>query len=427
MSEVNRVGEGMRRNLARLASGAVFSQALLLASTPLLTRLYDPDAFGMMAVFSAAYALSIPITTLKYDAAIILPKSAQSAISITAMVVFIASTFALLAGGILWVGTQLAMPHAQDLHLWLPLALWLGAMYTLTQQWSARHGNYSTYARSQIIGAILNVGTSLAFGIWGGGRPEYLIMGFVSGMAGSLAYMCWSRRDSLSLIFGQSLGGVFKRLKVYRQFPGLVLPTTFLIIIGQSSIPLVLTAFYAMDQVGQFAVANRLLLVPAGMIGGAIIEAFRSEFVRRQRNRQEVLTMFKNTLRSLSFIALPLFVVLAIIAPALFSLVFGAGYEESGYVARAVALGVAAQFIGNPFANVFVALRRTALGFRVQIGTTVIPLLLLCVAAAAGFSLTAALTLYAVVSALSIGMMLLIAYKLCVMSDTENKARVRSD
>jgi O-antigen/teichoic acid export membrane protein len=410
---------GMRRNLSRLASGAILSQALMVGSTPLLTRIYAPDAFGVMAVFSSVYAIAIPLATLKYDASLILPKSDRSAIGTTRLTALIASLLTGMAGTVAAIGDALAWFSLPGGPLWLPLALWLGAMYTLTQQWSARRNNYRDYARSQVVGAILNLGTSLALGMTLGGRPEHLIAGFTVGMAGSVLAMCWHRRGRYLALLPARPMTLLRRARVYRQFPLLVLPTSLIVTAGQSSIPLILSAFYPINDVGQFAVANRVLLVPAALIGGALTEAFRAEFVRRQRDRLEASALFTSTLRMLALIALPLFGVIALTAPYLFSLVFGAAYEASGHVALALVLGVATQFIGNPFASIFIALRRTALGLRVQILTTAMPLAVLLIGSAAQLPLNTALGMYAGATAVSIGLMLVVVHRLCQASQSE--------
>ena len=41
------------RRLAMLSSGTLLGQLILLASAPLLTRRYSPEAFGALAVFTA--------------------------------------------------------------------------------------------------------------------------------------------------------------------------------------------------------------------------------------------------------------------------------------------------------------------------------------------------------------------------------------
>jgi O-antigen/teichoic acid export membrane protein len=424
MSKTHQPLAGMRRNISRLASGAVVSQILMVASTPLLTRIFNPEAFGVMAAFTAAYAIAIPISTLKYDAAVILPKATSSAVSLTVLVVFIATTIVLLVSGLLGVANWLSLlPDLHVVNLWLPLALWLGVLYTLTQQWSARHSDYKHFARSQVIGTVLNIGTSLSLGLLFGGQPHHLVLGFVCGMLGSLGYMILSRSKKIRVKLRVNVTRLLQRAKVYRQFPVLVLPSTLLMTIGQNSTPLVLSTYYAIGDVGQFAIANRLLLVPVALIGGALAESFRSEFVRRQRDRLDATSLFNKTLKTLAILALPMFSLLFVAAPWLFAIIFGSDYEEAGHVSRALVIAVAAQFMAIPFACVFVALRQTAIGLRVHIVATVVPLVLLWGAAEIQLSMVNALGVYSAATAICMAMLLIIAQRLCHASDGLNKMK----
>ncbi len=409
---------GMRRNVMRLASGAVVSQILMVASTPLLTRIFNPESFGVMAVFAAAYAIAIPISTLKYDAAVILPKATRSAISLTSLVILIASAMVLLLSGLVGAAIWMSLlPEGYEVNLWLPLALWLGALYTLSQQWSARQNDYKNFARSQVIGSALNIGISLTLGILLGGESHHLVLGFVSGLLGSLAFMLLSRSLEIKHILNVKVKGLLRRASVYRQFPVLVLPSALLMTIGQNSIPLILSTHYPIGEVGQFAIANRLLLVPAALIGGALAESFRSEFVRRQRERLGVTSFGNQTLRTLVILALPMFGLLFVTAPWLFTVIFGPDYEGAGHVSRAIVLGVAAQFMATPFASVFIALRQTTIGLRVHIATATVPLALLWCAAAFRMPMMNALVIYSVATAFCMVMMMVIAQRLCRASD----------
>ena len=424
MSKIYQPLEGMRRNISRLASGAVVSQILLVASTPLLTRIFNPEAFGVMAAFTAAYAITVPISTLKYDAAIILPKAASSALSLTALVIFIASGMSILAGALLVLGTWASfIPERYEFYLWLPIALWVGALFTQSQQWSARNNDYKHFARSQVIGTLLNVGVSLTLGLLFGGEPHHLVLGFICGMAASLVYMLLSRTKKIEDKFRINVTSLLRRSKVYRQFPLLVLPSTLLMTIGQNSIPLILSIYYPIGEVGQFAIANRLLLVPFALIGGALAESFRSEFVRRQRERLDSTSLFNKTLKTLAILALPMFSLLFVAAPWLFSIIFGSDYEEAGHVSRALVIAVAAQFMAIPFACVFVALRQTAIGLRVHIVATVVPLVLLWGAAALQLSMANALGIYSAATAICMAMLVIIAQRLCHTSDGLNKMK----
>lgn len=403
----------MHRNILRLVSGAFFSQALLLGATPFLTRIFKPEAFGALAVFSAYYALTIPITTLKYDAAVVLPRSNKTALDITAIVVIIATFVAALTGVMILLIAKGWLTYDAGLNLCLPVALWLGAMQTLIQQWSARICDYRHFTRSQIIGAILNVGICIAMGFFFGSRASFLVLGFVCGLAGSVVYMVYVYSDRIQLLTCFTISRLWRRAVIYSHFPGLVLPTTLLLSVGQNSLPLILKTNYSPGEIGQFALANRFLLIPAALIGGAFAEAFRAELNKRNRQRLDVSSLLSNTLRRLLVVAIPIFGVLVLGAPIIFSNIFGNGYEYSAQVAQAMAPGVAAQFIGHPFSCVFVVLRRPGYGMCAQFLTTVGPFAFLAIAAVLNKSLVFSLHTYSIASIFFMSIMLFLAFKLC--------------
>ncbi|MFD1960755.1 hypothetical protein ACFSHP_20310 [Novosphingobium panipatense] len=61
------------KNVAIVGGGIAVGQSISLAFTPFLTRLYGPQSFGVAAAFAAVVNIIIPIATLGYANAIVLP------------------------------------------------------------------------------------------------------------------------------------------------------------------------------------------------------------------------------------------------------------------------------------------------------------------------------------------------------------------
>jgi len=62
------------QNLVKLSSSTLLAQVLLIISSPLLTRLYSPEDFGVFAFFIGIIGVLSTITNLRYEQAIIIPK-----------------------------------------------------------------------------------------------------------------------------------------------------------------------------------------------------------------------------------------------------------------------------------------------------------------------------------------------------------------
>ena len=412
----------MRNNLARLTSGAVLGQAIIVGSIPFLTRLFPPEAFGAFAVFTAVYAFLVPMTTLKYDASVVLTGSERVATVLTMFVVFLASSLCLLVSII--ISTNLLSPIWQKLDnlTWLPLALWLGAMYTLFQQWAARASDYRYYSRSQVISAAANVSVSLSGGYLVGGSVGLLVAGFIVGLTTGIVYLLFNqqpRRHHFKCIRVNN----FRRLAIaYAYIPKLVLPTILINVMGTSLLPVVLVTSYDLHETGSFAIANRLLLVPAAVFGTAVSETFRAEFMHLIRSRQATGAVLGVTFKRLLAVALPLFGLLFLLAPWAVPTVFGQTYGSSGDIVRALTLGNLAQFVCNPFGHVFIAFRQSGKGLAAQALQTVLPIVSLAVAAHYGASIVDALAVYSFVTLIVVVGVLRMIFNLTQTNDKRYQA-----
>lgn len=402
------------RNVGRITTGTFASQAILLASTPILTRLYAAEEFGALAFFSAAYAVVAGLATLKYDASIILPRTTSQALDLTALAITTSVVLSALMLGVLLL-CQLWW-DVQWYHFLVPVSAVLGAIYTAAQQWAARASDYRSYARSQVLNSVANIGSALALAFVAHGLLGKLVIGYMAGLAVAAFYL------SRGILQAAAAAGEHWRRHVdslrasareYKRFPLYVLPAYFLNTLGLSAPPFVLQALFSLRDVGHYAIAARFLLIPSALIGGAISEAFRSEFVDRVRRDAELLHFFRHTLFKLCTFAAPVFLVYFVVAPPLFDLVFGNAFRESGELSRALCVGVFAQFVSMPFSHVFVATGRVRLGLLAQAGVSVLPLSGLVTGSLEG-NMSTALLLSSIISLATAMLMIALAYRCCL-------------
>ena len=73
------------RNVLTLMTGTTIAQAIPIAISPILTRLYTPEDFGVVGLFGAISGIFGAIATGKYELAIMLPKKDEDAINIFAL------------------------------------------------------------------------------------------------------------------------------------------------------------------------------------------------------------------------------------------------------------------------------------------------------------------------------------------------------
>jgi O-antigen/teichoic acid export membrane protein len=70
------------RNVLTLLTGTTLAQAILFLIAPILTRIFLPEDYGILAAFIAVFTVFSTFITLKYDQVIILPKSDKEAFNL---------------------------------------------------------------------------------------------------------------------------------------------------------------------------------------------------------------------------------------------------------------------------------------------------------------------------------------------------------
>jgi O-antigen/teichoic acid export membrane protein len=64
---------GFARGVAIMTAGTALGQGLVVVLAPLLTRLYTPTDFGVLAVYGSVVSLVAVVASLRYELAIALP------------------------------------------------------------------------------------------------------------------------------------------------------------------------------------------------------------------------------------------------------------------------------------------------------------------------------------------------------------------
>ena len=112
------------RDVATLTVGTAIAQVITIAATPLLTRLYTPSDFGLLAVFLAVASVGATLVTLRYETSILVPKENTESANLVLLSL-------ILGGGLSVVlavlGTLLPMGMQEKVGLgtlgnWLPIA-----------------------------------------------------------------------------------------------------------------------------------------------------------------------------------------------------------------------------------------------------------------------------------------------------------------
>ena len=221
------------KSVGLLAGGTVLGNAILVLVLPILTRLYGPDAFGMLGVYMSLLDVLAVAACLRLDLATPLPTADEDGMSLLALGVISATGFSLLlAATVYLMPTQIVSLLRQpgfEPFLWmLPAGVWLLAIYSAIQFWTIRKQRFALVAETQVVRAIGGGGSQVGFGYLGI-SPFGLLMGHMiqSGLGSfSMARSLW--KYDKNLIATVTPKTLWKNLKEQRRFPLYSVPESLL-------------------------------------------------------------------------------------------------------------------------------------------------------------------------------------------------------
>lgn len=84
------------KNSITLVLGSGFSQVIPLAFSPILSRVFSPTEFGILAFFMACTSIATLFATGYYENAIVIPKDDNTSLNLVGLIATISSVISLL-------------------------------------------------------------------------------------------------------------------------------------------------------------------------------------------------------------------------------------------------------------------------------------------------------------------------------------------
>jgi O-antigen/teichoic acid export membrane protein len=352
------------RNVVTLMTGTTFAQALIILASPILTRLYGPGDYGIAALYTSILAILTVVACWCYQFAIVLPENDEDAANLLALSVLICFGMAALT---LVLAALFRIPIAKLLSapklapwLWLmPLSLLEAGLFQTLNYWSTRRKQFARLAARTITQSAVSVSTQVVAGFALHPGMGGLISGTIIGTltaTGQLAMQIF--RDEGNILKSYINRADIKRMSIrYREFP---IYSSWGVLLNSASymLPVLLMGyFFSPAVVGYYALGNSVMSMPMNVVGGSIAQVFfpRATEARRSGTLDHLtLEMFQRLL-SIGFVPILL---ITIVAPNLFAIIFGARWLIAGEYVRWISLLLLFAFISSPLSGVYNVMER---------------------------------------------------------------------
>jgi len=348
---------GFLHNVLTLMTGTAIAQAIPIIISPILTRLYTPDDFGLLALYTSVVSLIGVIVTGRYELAIMLPEYDEDAANLGALslcvaIVIGALTFFAVGYFNATIAGYLGKP---DIAKWLylvPLAVITIGVTQVLNYWSTRKNQYRRLATSRVAQSVTNAGVNLGQGFAHMGVSGLIVGNFAGQVlsAGVLIKQAWV--DLLKYRSSIHWGRMCHNAKVYQDFPKVNSFHAFVDILQSSGVVFIISSLFGSTVLGFYSFTLRILQAPLGLLGASVSQVFFQKASETYKNGGDLRALVKKTIISLSAIALPIFVTLGLFAPDLFSLIFGKQWREAGTYAQILAPWLFFNFIVSPVSQV---------------------------------------------------------------------------
>lgn len=363
LNPVQRVFEGSAgqvfRGMLTMAMGSGAAKGIGLLVVPILTRLYSPEEYGVLSVFTALIFVLVPFLTFRYVMALPLPRRDGIAINILALsgCIMLAVT-SLITLALALFGEVLLAPFAiETLAPWwwlLGLGLLGTASYETSTLWASRRRAYKPIARSQVMQSINGAIAKLALG-WLGYTSFGLLVGqVVNQSAGTGSLFRRFRQDLRDNWRHVSWYRMKKVAGLYRRFPAWRMPSQVLLAFSVQA-PVLLTAMiYDAGTTGQLGLAIMAISLPMALIGDNMSKAYYAEMSAiGKRDPAKIRQITLSVIRTLGLLAIVPVAILALAGEPLFALVFGDEWGTGGRYAAILSLYLFFQFATAPVVRVF--------------------------------------------------------------------------
>ena len=362
-------------NVLTLMTGTTIAQAIPIAISPIITRLYTPKDFGVFAIFIAITSIFGNIANGRYELAIMLPKKDEDAINIFALgfIINVSLSIFLLIIILIFHDKIIKFLNNKEISPWLyfiPFSVFLVGFFNLLNYFNNRLKNYKDLAKANIYKSIIVVIIQLSLGFLKAG-----VLGLISGQIFSQFI------SNTKLLFDVKKLNLFNKVNIvnvialgkrYIDFPKFSMWAILANTLAQQLINLLISSFYNVKTLGFYSLAQRMLGMPLSLIGGSIGQVFFEEATKEKQKTGKIIKTFNYTLKKLIIIAIALFGILYFSVEDLFAFVFGEEWRIAGTYAQTVILYFGVRFVVSPISLTAIIFEKNNIDLYFQIGLLII-------------------------------------------------------
>ncbi len=341
--------------MASLIGGTAAGQALVFASTPVISRIYSKADLGKLGLFLSFLSVAGVAATARFELAIPGAPRDEEAVELLKLALLVTLPASLVSGAVLWGLRSGGLLSFADLPAWaiaasVPATIAFGWFMAL-RYWYIRRRRFGAVGKVLIVQSAGRASIPILLGFLTTG-PLGLIAGEV---VGRLLGVTTLLRGALKDLAGPRPRDVSLRsvASANWKYPGILLPSGLFDALSLSlPIPLI-SQHFVVAAAGTFLLVQRLSTLPTALVATSAGDVFHVRIVEALgHSADEARRVVNKVAGRLLLIAVVVFVPAIALAPFVLPAFFGPGWWDSGLLFAVVAPWSMATLIVSPVSRV---------------------------------------------------------------------------
>ncbi|MEQ8362609.1 MAG: oligosaccharide flippase family protein [Cyclobacteriaceae bacterium] len=406
-----RIKDSFIQNYAVVLSGTGLNIAIQILVSPILTRIYGPEAYGIFSIFNALCTNLALLATMRLPQAILLPKLENDFSALMRLSLLSALIVSVLLFFVLYVFGSHVLSFFQadgliEFYYLIPIMVFLISLNQVLGQWQYR---LNAFKKSVTIDTGVLVGVrifNLTFGWLSNGFSIGLVAGDMLGKTiGSVLSWKFIIKQRIKHLF-QSIPNdqLKKTLKEYRQYPIYNLPGVWINMVSDQLPVFFFSHLFGLKTIGLLALATSMLDLPKRLLAYSVSSIFYKKAVElKEKSKGELQQFVSQMLYSFLALSLVPYALVVVFGPELFSFVFGPDWTLSGTLAQYIAIYSILELLYISLDSIYYVLREEKKMFFFQLATFTARFSVLSIAFVGSFTLEKSVLCLVVVNAVLYG------------------------
>ncbi len=368
------------QSYAIVLSGTGVNILVQILITPIIARIYGPEAYGTYSIFNALATNIAMVATLRFPQALLIPPQERDfhilmrvtlvSALVTTGITFIAFYFA--ASPFLKL---LGAEKLIDYYFLIPAMVLLIALNQIFGQWQYR---LNKFKKSVAIDTGILVGVrifNLSYGLMAARNTIGLLLGDMLGKIVGLifSYKLIIKEQIRYLFSPVSFQDFWRLVKEYQHYPIYNLPGVWATLFSEQLVVFFVSSQYGLPTLGVLSLAISMLDLPKRLFAYTVTSVFFKKAVEVSKlSLEELQTLVLRVMYGLLAVCILPYGLVTAFGSELFSFVFGQDWLLSGKLAQYIAVYCVFELLYISLDSVYYVLRKEKRLFVFQVATFVL-------------------------------------------------------